>query len=61
MKTLLTISLTVAALTLSSGAQAIDVGQTAPEFTMTDLGSFNEFSLSDHEGKVVVLIFFAHW
>jgi thiol-disulfide isomerase/thioredoxin len=42
------------------GIQALMPGNTAPDFTMTDING-NEVSLSDFRGKVVYLKFWASW
>ena len=41
-------------------SSAIEIGETAPDFTLTDL-SGNKVSLSQFGGKVVILDFFASW
>lgn len=40
-------------------ALAIRVGETAPDFLAEDVRTGEPVSLGDHEGRVVVLIFFA--
>ncbi|MBD3426673.1 MAG: redoxin domain-containing protein [Candidatus Omnitrophica bacterium] len=41
-------------------SSAVSDGQTAPDFTLKDI-SGNDFSLSNTEGKVVILDFWATW
>lgn len=41
-------------------SNAVEVGQTAPDFTLTDIGG-QKVSLSDFKGKGVILNFFADW
>lgn len=38
-------------------ADAIDIGQPAPDFTLKDVTTGSDVTLSDHKGKVVVAIF----
>lgn len=38
-------------------ADAADIGDTAPTFTLKDVKTGSDVSLSDHKGKVVVLMF----
>lgn len=40
--------------------EGVDVGMMAPDFTLTSI-SGKKFSLSDHQGKVVVIDFMATW
>ena len=49
------------ALLLTTPATAIEVGEIAPDFTMTDIVTLEDFSLSDYRGQVVVLNFWAYW
>ena len=44
----------------SSRAWAIEIGEKAPEFALTDLNG-RSVSLSQFQGKVVILDFFASW
>lgn len=44
---------------LFSFANAVGVGDEAPDFTLTQLGS-NDFTLSDHRGKVLFIFWFAY-
>ena len=41
-------------------ASALETGNNAPDFTLTDLNG-NKVSLSDFKGKVIILDFFASW
>ena len=56
--------LVITIITLMLGAcaesSAIEIGETAPDFTLTDL-SGNKVSLSQFSGKVIILDFFASW
>lgn len=54
--------ITVIALMLGACAKssAIEIGETAPDFTLTDLNG-NKVSLSQFSGKVIILDFFASW
>ncbi len=49
------------ALLFTTPAMAIEVGEIAPDFTMTDIVTLEDFSLSDYRGQVVVLNFWAYW
>lgn len=46
---------------LANPADAIEVGQSAPSFTMVDLITEEPFSLSDYNGQVIVLNFWGYW
>ena len=38
------------------------VGEPAPDFTRSNIGTGpTQFSLSDYDGSVVVIVFFAYW
>ena len=43
-----------------SQSSAIEIGQNAPDFTLTDTGG-QKVNLSDFKGKAVILNFFASW
>ncbi len=45
---------------LLAGSFRLSPGDQAPNFTLSDL-SGNSYSLSDYQGKVVILAFFASW
>ncbi len=47
-----------ALLTLPAAALAVGVGDTAPDFSFTDVQSDSTLTLSSFHGKVVVLAFF---
>jgi len=49
------------ALTLAGPAGAIEEGNLAPDFTLTDLLTSEPFSLEEYRGQVVVLNFWAYW
>jgi peroxiredoxin len=49
------------ALLFTTPASAVEVGEIAPDFTMTDIVTLEDFSLSDFHGQVVVLNFWAYW
>ena len=49
------------ALLFTTPAAAIEVGEIAPDFTMTDIITQEEFSLTEFRGQVVVLNFWAYW
>jgi hypothetical protein len=49
------------ALLFTTPATAIEVGEIAPDFTMTDIVTLEDFSLSEFHGQVVVLNFWAYW
>ena len=40
---------------------AIDEGDSAPDFTLSDILTEEEFSLAQFRGRVVVLNFWAYW
>ena len=48
-------------LLFTTPAAAIEVGETAPDFTLTDILTLEDFSLSDYYGQVVVLNFWGWW
>lgn len=54
------ISFGVGTFVLGKNATAVEVGQPAPDFTLTDLDD-KEVSLSDYKGQPVMLNFFASW
>jgi len=56
------LSIAVAAVLLGACSQssAIEIGQNAPDFALTDTGG-QKASLSDFKGKAVILNFFASW
>ena len=39
---------------------AVEVGQNAPDFTLTNMGG-QKASLADFKGKAIILNFFASW
>jgi cytochrome c biogenesis protein CcmG/thiol:disulfide interchange protein DsbE len=43
-----------------SQAVAIEIGQSAPDFTLTDING-QQISLMDFKGKAIILNFFASW
>lgn len=49
------------ALSFSVSAQALDLGQSAPEFSLPQLPTTQVNSLSQYRGKVVYLDFWASW
>ena len=49
------------ALLVGTTALAIPEGSVAPDFTLTDLITDEDFSLSDYAGSVIVLNFWAYW
>ena len=57
-KTLLT-SVLLLSFCMSTPAFAIDIGATAPDFTLTDIDG-NQHNLSDFKGKTVVLEWLSH-
>lgn len=53
--------LAIALLPHFTNAQAVSVGEIAPNFTLKDRRTGEDVSLHDFEGKIVVLDFFAYW
>ena len=51
----------IAWLFLTSWAHAFRAGEIAPDFTLPVWGESETMSLSDFEGKIVILDFFAYW
>jgi len=54
----------IAALTLAllaSALSAIDVGESAPDFTLPEVGRSTKIHLADYRGKVVLVDFWATW
>jgi len=49
------------ALVTPTAAPAIPEGDVAPDFTLNDLITEEDFSLSDYAGSVIVLNFWAYW
>lgn len=49
------------ALLFTTPAAALEVGDAAPDFTLNDIVSLEDFSLSDFGGQVVVLNFWGYW
>ncbi|UCE15172.1 MAG: redoxin domain-containing protein [Candidatus Heimdallarchaeota archaeon] len=47
--------------TSSTDSSQLSIGTTAPDFTLTDIMTGETFSLTDFEGKVVILDLFATW
>lgn len=47
--------------TCGHGALAIEEGDPAPDFTLIDLVSEQSFSLSDYQGQVICINFWAYW
>ncbi len=56
----LVVMLVVLMLGACAKGSAIEVGENAPDFTLTDLNG-NKVSLSQFNGKVIILDFFASW
>jgi len=57
---LLSVAVAVVLLGACSQSSAIEIGQNAPDFMLTDTGG-QKVSLSDFKGKAVILNFFASW
>jgi cytochrome c biogenesis protein CcmG/thiol:disulfide interchange protein DsbE len=57
---LLTILVVAGMLGACAPASAIEVGQTAPDFTLADADGV-KVSLADYKGQVIILNFFASW
>lgn len=56
----ITLLITLFLLGACAKSSALEVGDTAPDFKLTDIGG-NKVSLSDFKGKAVILNFFASW
>ena len=56
----LAIAVVIVLLGASSHANAIEVGQAAPDFTLTNIDG-QKASLADFKGKAIILNFFASW
>ena len=61
MRRLLSLLLLAALIGVPASSHAIRVGQEAPDFLLADVFTEEPIALSDHRGKVVVLVFFAPW
>lgn len=48
-------------LLFATPAAALEVGDVAPDFTLNDISTLEDFSLSDFSGQVVVLNFWGYW
>ena len=46
---------------MSASIPAVEIGETAPSFTIESLNSDGAVSLDDFKGKVVILDFWASW
>lgn len=60
MKRMMT-ALLVLALWAPSAAQAIRLGDAAPDFLLEDIATGSPVAMSDYLGKVTVVVFWAHW
>ncbi|MDD5427925.1 MAG: TlpA disulfide reductase family protein [Candidatus Omnitrophica bacterium] len=60
MRKILTIVVAALLLTSCSQSSAIELGQSAPDFSLTDTDG-QKVNLSDFKGKAVILNFFASW
>jgi len=46
---------------LPGTVSALNLGMTAPDFVVEDIATGQGLSMSEYAGKIVVLVFFAHW